>query len=182
MYKKLYLIHDSHFPFPRKMYIRLLVRCHLCPIWPPVLPLNTIYILIILPPLSWAKPASYSLLTFHVPELMSMFSSLGHLSKESVQVRRPLWHFVTSLFFTVKSCLAPRLTPKLERHFHLMPMLIPPTHFIKWCLTQRRSLPSFTYYFFPFSSLPHTDPFVYSWSNFRDSDRGGSPNVSTEIK
>jgi hypothetical protein len=56
MYKNSqYLIHDSHYPFHRKMYIRLLVRCHLRPIWPPVLPLNLTYIFIFLPPLSWAN-------------------------------------------------------------------------------------------------------------------------------
>jgi hypothetical protein len=33
---------------------------------------------------------------------MSIFFSLGHLSKESVQ--GPLWHFITSLFFMVRSC------------------------------------------------------------------------------
>jgi hypothetical protein len=38
--KNLYLIHESHSPFHRKMYIRLLVWCHLRPIWPPVLPVN----------------------------------------------------------------------------------------------------------------------------------------------
>jgi hypothetical protein len=31
---------DSHSSFHRKVYIRLLVWCHLWPIWPPVLPLN----------------------------------------------------------------------------------------------------------------------------------------------
>jgi hypothetical protein len=33
------------------------------------------------------KPALYRLLTFHIPDLMSIFISLGRLSKESVQVR-----------------------------------------------------------------------------------------------
>jgi hypothetical protein len=37
--KRLYLIHDSHSPFHRKMYIRLLDQCHVCPISPPVLTL-----------------------------------------------------------------------------------------------------------------------------------------------
>jgi hypothetical protein len=36
------------------------------------------------------EPALYRLLTFHVPNLMSIFFSLGRLSKESVQVRGPL--------------------------------------------------------------------------------------------
>jgi hypothetical protein len=29
---------------------------------------------------------------------------LGHLSKESIQAWSPLWHFITSLFFIVRSC------------------------------------------------------------------------------
>jgi hypothetical protein len=60
MYKKnLYLIHDSQSPFHRKVYIHLLLQCHLFPIW-PVLPRNPTYILIFLPPLSWANlPYTY---------------------------------------------------------------------------------------------------------------------------
>jgi hypothetical protein len=46
--KRLYLIHDSHFPFRRKMYILLLVRCHRLPIWPPAFPLNVTHILIVI--------------------------------------------------------------------------------------------------------------------------------------
>jgi hypothetical protein len=38
------------------------------------------------------------LLTFHVPNLISIFHSLGRLSKESVQVRGSLEVFVTSCF------------------------------------------------------------------------------------
>jgi hypothetical protein len=41
--KNLYLIHDSDSPSRRKMFIGLLVQYHLCPIWPPVLPLNLTY-------------------------------------------------------------------------------------------------------------------------------------------
>jgi hypothetical protein len=33
-----------------------------------------------------------------------MFLSLGRLCRESAQIRGPLWHFVTSLFFMAKSC------------------------------------------------------------------------------
>jgi hypothetical protein len=45
-----------------------------------------------------SEPALYRLLTFQVPNLMSIFLSLGHLSKESAQVQGPSWHFITSLF------------------------------------------------------------------------------------
>jgi hypothetical protein len=51
--------------------------------------------------------------TFHVPNLIFVFLSLGRLSKESIHVRRHLWHFVTKLFFTARSS-----NPKLE-HNHL---------------------------------------------------------------
>jgi hypothetical protein len=42
--------------------------------------------------------ALYELLTFHVPNLMLVFFSWGHLSKESIQFRSHLWHFVRSVF------------------------------------------------------------------------------------
>jgi hypothetical protein len=47
--------------------------------------------------------------------LISVFHSLGRLSKESVQVRGPLEVFVTS-FFLRRGLLTPRPTPKLEGH------------------------------------------------------------------
>jgi hypothetical protein len=44
----------------RKMYIRLLVQCHLHPIWPPVLTLNLTYTLRFLLLLPWANlPYTY---------------------------------------------------------------------------------------------------------------------------
>jgi hypothetical protein len=45
------------------------------------------------------EPTLYKLLMFHVSYLMSIFLCLGHLSKESVQVRGSLLCFVTSLLF-----------------------------------------------------------------------------------
>jgi hypothetical protein len=90
-------------PFHRKMYIRLLVWRHPHPIWPLVLPLNVSYILIFLHNCP-AWPALHRPLTFYITNLISIFFSLGNLSKESIQVWGPLWHFVTSLFFTVRRC------------------------------------------------------------------------------
>jgi hypothetical protein len=58
-----------------------------------------------------SEPALYTVLTFHVPNLMSFFLSLGRLSKESVEVRGPLWHFVTSLFLW-RGVVSP--TPNLQ--------------------------------------------------------------------
>jgi hypothetical protein len=49
-------------------------------------------------------PSYHSMLTFHVPNRMSIFHSLGRLFKEFVQVRGPFWHFVTNVFFMVRSC------------------------------------------------------------------------------
>jgi hypothetical protein len=99
MYKKKpYLIHGSHSPCHRKMYIRLLVQYHPRPIWPSVPPLNLTYF-DISPATVISEPALYRLLTFHVPNRMSIFHSLGHLFKESVQVRGPFWHFVRNFFF-----------------------------------------------------------------------------------
>jgi hypothetical protein len=37
-----------------------------------------------------SEPTLYRLPTFHIPNLMSIFLSLGRLPKESVQVRGPL--------------------------------------------------------------------------------------------
>jgi hypothetical protein len=44
------------------------------------------------------ESALYKLLTFHVPNLISIFHSLGRLSKQSVQVWGSVRFFVTSLF------------------------------------------------------------------------------------
>jgi hypothetical protein len=50
------------------------------------------------------EPALYKLLTFHLPNLISIFCPLRRLSKKPVQVRDSFEHFITSLFFTVKRC------------------------------------------------------------------------------
>jgi hypothetical protein len=36
------------------------------------------------------EPALYKLLTFHVPNFISIFCRLGHVAKESIQVRAAL--------------------------------------------------------------------------------------------
>jgi hypothetical protein len=64
---------------------------------PPVLTLNLTYILI-------ALLILVKLLTFHVPNLVSIFCRLGHLSKVSVQARGSYDWFVTHLFFKVRDC------------------------------------------------------------------------------
>jgi hypothetical protein len=97
MLKKLYLIHDSFSPFHRNNEYSLADSV------PPLSHLtctptkSNLYFDIYFPT-AMSEPALYRLLTFHVPNLISIFFSFGRLSKESVQVRGPLWHFVTSLF------------------------------------------------------------------------------------
>jgi hypothetical protein len=59
------------------------------------------------------EPVLYSFLTHHVTNFMSIFFSFGLLSRESVQVRGPLWHFVTSLFLCW-GAVSPTPKPKLE--------------------------------------------------------------------
>jgi hypothetical protein len=44
-------------------------------------------------------PALYKLPTFHVPNLISIFHSLGRSCKESIQVRGSLEVFITSFFY-----------------------------------------------------------------------------------
>jgi hypothetical protein len=61
-----------------------------------------------------SENALYILLTFHIPNLVSIFFCLGLLSKDTVQVRGFLRIFVTSFFFYGEELLAPRPTLKLE--------------------------------------------------------------------
>jgi hypothetical protein len=63
------------------------------------------------------EPALYKLLTFHNPNLISIFCRLGHLSKESVQVRGSIVFFITNLLFTVKGCY-PHAQPPSWRTTH----------------------------------------------------------------
>jgi hypothetical protein len=63
-----------------------------------------------------SDPVLYRLFAFHVTNLIPIFFSFGRLSKESVQVRGPLWHFVTSLFVYGEELVAPSPTPQLEDH------------------------------------------------------------------
>jgi hypothetical protein len=50
------------------------------------------------------EPTLWKLLTFHNPNLISIFRHLGRLSNESAQVWGFISFFVTNLFFTVKVC------------------------------------------------------------------------------
>jgi hypothetical protein len=50
------------------------------------------------------EPALCKLLIFHNLNLISIFHSLGRLSKNSILVRGSIPFLVTNLFFTVKGC------------------------------------------------------------------------------
>jgi hypothetical protein len=99
MYKKPVPIHDSHSRFYRKMYICLLVWWHLCPIWPPVIPLNRIHF-----DISFCNchELTCPLQTSYIPRIKSNIHFRLFIQK-TIQVQDPLWHFVTSLFFIVRS-------------------------------------------------------------------------------
>jgi hypothetical protein len=63
----------------------------------------------------YREPTLYKLLTFQVPNLISVFHSLARLSKESVQVRGSLGVFAT-IFFLRWMVFNPTPIPKLEDH------------------------------------------------------------------
>jgi hypothetical protein len=85
-------------PLYRKTYIRLLVQSHLTSYNPTESNLYFgIYFATFMSGLTL-----YRFLTFHVPNL-NHFPKWGRLSKESVKVWEPLWHFITNLFFRM-SC------------------------------------------------------------------------------
>jgi hypothetical protein len=124
------------------MSIRLLVQCHLLISCTPTtsnLYFETSSATVL------SEPALYRLLTFHVPNLISIFFRSGRLSKESVQVRGFVNVFVTSLFYYGEELLAPRPTPQREYH---------PLSAVRYCLvnifaaslqTWRASPPSATW-------------------------------------
>jgi hypothetical protein len=109
--KNLYPIHDSHSSFRKKMFIHLQVLCHRPSISPPALPLNLTYILIVPSKRSLGSPTLYKLLTFHNPNLISIFRPLGHLSKQSIQVQGCIAFFATNSFFYVEGLLVPPQPP-----------------------------------------------------------------------
>jgi hypothetical protein len=86
MYKKtLFPTDDFHFLSHRKSYNPLIVLCPLCPTSHPAHPLNLTYLANCLAA-AVSEPTLLRLLTFQVPNHMSLFCSLGR-TKVSVQVR-----------------------------------------------------------------------------------------------
>jgi hypothetical protein len=57
----------------------------------------------------------YGILTFHIPNLMSTFLSLGHLIKESVKVEA-LCYISYQAYALQGGVISPVLNPKLEDH------------------------------------------------------------------
>jgi hypothetical protein len=89
----------------------MLLLCPLCPAAPPAHPFvaNSLAA-------AGGEPAQYRLLTFQVPNLMSLFRCLVR-TKVSVQIRGFVSeYFVTAICFHGEELLAPRPTPKLEDH------------------------------------------------------------------
>jgi hypothetical protein len=93
-----------------KMYIRLRVRCHLCPIWPPVLALYRTYILIVLSQLPWAN-LPYTRIKSHVH-----FLQLRSFMQRIRAGPRTFVTFRNKLIFYDEELLAQRPNPKLEDH------------------------------------------------------------------
>jgi hypothetical protein len=113
--KNLYLIYDFYSPFYRKIYIRLPVRLLLCPIWPPLLPLNLIYISI------FFCHCPERTCPIHTSNITSTKSHIHLFSLRSfIQGIRPgsrlLVIFRKKFYFYSEDVLAPRLTPKLEKN------------------------------------------------------------------
>jgi hypothetical protein len=93
---------------------KIIIPCPYCASFVPPNLLHTHYLVNSLAA-AISEPALYRLLTFRVPNLMSLFRCLGRI-EVSVQVRGFVCeHFVTKIRFHGK-LLAPRPTPKLEDH------------------------------------------------------------------
>jgi hypothetical protein len=103
------------FPFPYKMCIPSQVRCHRPPIWPTALPLNIIFILIVLLILSLVnltRTSSYVQCTkfhIHIPSLRSFIQSIRPSPRLGMK-------FHNNLVFYGARFLAPWPVPRLEDH------------------------------------------------------------------
>jgi hypothetical protein len=107
MFKKtLYQIHDSHSRLLSKTYIPLLVRCHLYPIWPLVLPLNIIYVFIFVLQLSLAILSSTYVLDSHVH-----FSEFRSFTQRICPCLRPFVTFCNKIIFYGEELFVQRSSP-----------------------------------------------------------------------
>jgi hypothetical protein len=106
-----HLIHESQSPSPRKMCTGLLCRCHLCPIWPPALPLNLTFISIFLSQLPRANLPYRGFL--HSTHKITCPFSFIQITRPSP---RPFVAFHMKLILNGEELLAQLPTPKLEDH------------------------------------------------------------------
>jgi hypothetical protein len=113
--KNLYLIHDSLSPFHRKMYIHPLVWWHPSHLTSSTPTKFNLYFDISLKTVM-SEPAPYRVHMFHVPNLITTLLSLGHFSKQPIQVRGSLLTFHKKIIFYGEELLAPHPTSKLEDH------------------------------------------------------------------
>jgi hypothetical protein len=113
--KYLYVIHDSHSPFRRKIYICLLVRCPLCPIWPPALPLNPAYIFIYF---RNCHDRNCPIQISYIPRTKTddHFLYFRLFIRRILAGPKRLVFFRNTFIFYGEDMLAPRPTPKLECH------------------------------------------------------------------
>jgi hypothetical protein len=113
--KHLYLIHVSHYPIHRKMYIHLLIRCHLRTIWPPLLRVNLSYSFKFLP---HCPERTFPIHTSNIPGAKSHvhFLWLGSFIQRIRPGPRLLVVFRKKLIFYGEELLGPRPPPKLEDH------------------------------------------------------------------
>jgi hypothetical protein len=102
---------DIHSIFRRKKYNPLPSLSHLTSCTPTK---SSLY-LVNSPTTVISDPDLYRLLTFHVPNLISLFHCSG-CTEGSVWFRGFLWYFVTWLIFYCEELLVSRPSPKLEDH------------------------------------------------------------------
>jgi hypothetical protein len=120
MHKKTYRQSWFLSPFPWKIYISLPFQCHLCPIWPLILPQSLTYSLIVLSQLSLVNlPCTdFSRSICWISHVH--FPVLRFLSKESIQVKGLITFHDKPMFYAEGSCTQPpswRIPPTLVTLF-----------------------------------------------------------------
>ena len=107
---------DFRFFFHSQYYNPLLLPCPLCPHLTACTPTKSNLYLANSLPAAVNEPALNRLLTFHVPNLMSLVSLHTSSQSSSPCPRLTVWMFRNRILFTVKSCKHFVQPPKLEDH------------------------------------------------------------------